>query len=673
MLNLLLINSPCMDTTPHPTERPGKPVILCDINYLCDQWLSHHDPEIPTFPGPLLSKKMKKEDLIDFIRRKTHECLIKDDVPDQQAAYVFWLIMEKFCTQNGNVMMTDITPLLWMGYNAYKNKLGDLEKEDHWCLLLARCLSNSNDSEDELWESVIKIGDTLASRGQIYPAHVCYVVAQVELDSYNDRTSFTLIGSGGLPFGKSAMREAFERTEVYEYALWLNSGFTQPNFQIVKLLHARRLADSGHSAQARNYCRTIATAVATFPSNITVILMSRLITLSEELYRGKAKEPNWLVNLRYLCLHKKVEQILGKDYIIPEQQVVWDVDSQSQGLLTAEKSTLHLTAMELQAEMWDEDSESDGSLMPETSTTYMNTLELQPEVWDVDSKVQEMLTFYPSCLKFLTEPEAQRFLALYTMGNCLGSGSFGTVYEGTCKKDGQQVAIKYIAKNASDWYITIPGESCKLLQEVALMQIVSKPPHSKNVLQLLDWFDMPNYFLLVLERPVPCMDVYSLCMSQKGVLDELLAKIIMLQVVEAARYCHNRGVFHRDIKAENLLFNPDTLEVKLIDFGCGDLWQDTPYEEYAGTPDFWPPEWILQQEYNAYPATVWSLGILLFSIVCGEMPFITDKEVVAGTLHFKPGLSKACCHLIEWCLEQDPTKRPSLQQISEHKWFTEDL
>ncbi|XP_017331913.1 uncharacterized protein LOC108270092 isoform X2 [Ictalurus punctatus] len=672
MLDLLLINSPCMDTAPQPTEGPGKPVILCDTDYLCDQWMSHHDLEIATFPGPLLSKKMKKEDLLDFIRRRTHECLIKDDIPDQQAAYVFWLIMEKFCTQNGNVMMTDITPLLWMGYSAYKNKLGDLETEDHWCLLLARRLSNSNDAEDELRESVIKIGDTLASRGQIYPAHVCYVVAQVELDSYNDRTSFSLIGSGGLPFGKSAMREAFERTEVYEYALWLNSGFTQPNFQIFKLLHARRLADSGHSAQARNYCRTIATAVATFPSNITVILMSRLIRLSEELYRGKAKEPNWLVNLRYLCLHK-VEQIPGKDYIIPEQQEVWDVDSQSQGLLTAEKFTLHLTAMELQAEMWDEDSDSDGSLMPETSTTYVNTSELQPEVWDVDSEVQEMPTFHPSCLKFLTEPEAQRFLALYTVGDMLGSGGFGTVYEGTCKKDGQQVAIKYIAKDASDFYIPIPGESCKLLLEVALMQIVSKPPHNKNVLQLLDWFDMPDCFLLVLERPVPCMDVYNLCMSQKGVLDEPLAKIIMRQVVEAARYCHNRGVFHRDIKAENLLFNTDTMEVKLIDFGCGDLWQDTPYEEYAGTPDFWPPEWILQQEYNAYPATVWSLGILLFSIVCGEMPFMTDEEVVAGTLQFKPGLSKACHHLIEWCLEQDPNKRPSLQQISEHEWFTEDL
>lgn len=70
------------------------------------------------------------------------------------------------------------------------------------------------------------------------------------------------------------------------------------------------------------------------------------------------------------------------------------------------------------------------------------------------------------------------------------------------------------------------------------MQIVSKPPHCKNVLQLLDWFDMPNYLLLVLERPIHCMDVYNLCMSHKGILDEPLAKIIMLQVIHLFFLAH---------------------------------------------------------------------------------------------------------------------------------------
>ncbi|KAK3563341.1 hypothetical protein QTP86_021822 [Hemibagrus guttatus] len=325
---------------------------------------------------------------------------------------------------------------------------------------------------------------------------------------------------------------------------------------------------------------------------------------------------------------------------------------------------------ELQAEIWDL---SEDIPIPEKFTTYVNTQEIQSEDWDVEDEVQEMPTFHPSCLEFLTDPEAQRFLDLYSIGNLLGSGGFGSVYEGVCKKDGQQVAIKYVPKDGADLYITVPGETCKLHLEVALMQMLSKPPHCQYVLQLLEWFEMSNGLLLVLERPIPCMDVYELCLSQQGILDELLAKIIMLQVVEAARYCQSRKVFHRDIKAENILFNRDTLDIKLIDFGCGDLWQDTPYVEYAGTPDFWPPEWIQQQEYYADHATVWSLGIFLFSIVCGEMPFSNEEEIVAGTLNFTPGLSESCCHLIKWCLEQDPTKRPSLKQISEHEWFTESL
>ncbi|XP_060776783.1 serine/threonine-protein kinase pim-1-like [Neoarius graeffei] len=315
-----------------------------------------------------------------------------------------------------------------------------------------------------------------------------------------------------------------------------------------------------------------------------------------------------------------VKHLLG-DYITPEQQEVWDVDGQSQGTLAVEISTHHLTAMELPDEMCDVDPESDDMLMSQNPTTYGNILDLQPEEWDVDC----------------------------------------------------EVAIKYVPKDPSDVYITIPGESCKLHTEVALMQIVSKPPHCKNVLQLLDLFDMPNYLLLVLERPIHCMDVYNLCMSHKGILDEPLAKIIMLQVVEAARHCYSLRVFHRDIKAENLLFNTDTMDVKLIDFGCGDLWQDTPYEEYAGTPQFWPPEWIQQDAYYADSATVWGLGILLFSLVCGEMPFQNEEEIVDGSLHFKPSLSQACHHLIKWCLEQDPTKWPSLTQISEHEWFTDVL
>ncbi|KAG7331236.1 hypothetical protein KOW79_005205 [Hemibagrus wyckioides] len=151
--------------------------------------------------------------------------------------------------------------------------------------------------------------------------------------------------------------------------------------------------------------------------------------------------------------------------------LVWDMDyHRSQD--TAEMPVF----TELQAEMWDLDSEADDTPMPEKFTTYQD---IQSEDWDVDD----------------------------------------------------ELAIKHIRKDGSELYITAPGETCKLHLEVALMQMLSKPPHCQYVLQLVDWFEMDNSLLLVLERPIPCMDVYELLLSEGGTLSEVLAKMIMLQVI----------------------------------------------------------------------------------------------------------------------------------------------
>ncbi|KAL7850354.1 hypothetical protein SRHO_G00197030 [Serrasalmus rhombeus] len=83
----------------------------------------------------------------------------------------------------------------------------------------------------------------------------------------------------------------------------------------------------------------------------------------------------------------------------------------------------------------------------------------------------------------------------------------------------------------------------------------------------------------------------------------------MLQVLEAACQCCRRGVLHRDIKTENLLINTDTSEVKLIDFGCGDWIRKTGYNEFAGTLEYHPLEFLLKGKYHAKPATVWSLSV----------------------------------------------------------------
>ncbi|MBH0219778.1 protein kinase, partial [Listeria monocytogenes] len=93
---------------------------------------------------------------------------------------------------------------------------------------------------------------------------------------------------------------------------------------------------------------------------------------------------------------------------------------------------------------------------------------------------------------------------------------------------------------------------------------------------------MPDHIIMVLQHPSPCMNLSDYLQLQKNPLSEAQAREIMRQVVWATRHCAARGVIHRDIKADNLLINTETLVVKLINFGCGDWLLDTPYTDYAG-------------------------------------------------------------------------------------------
>lgn len=114
------------------------------------------------------------------------------------------------------------------------------------------------------------------------------------------------------------------------------------------------------------------------------------------------------------------------------------------------------------------------------------------------------------------------------------------------------------------------------------MKMMSKPHRCNYVVELLEWFNMPEGIILVMERPSPCMNLNEFLQLHNRRLSEAQARDIMRQVVQAARHCAARGVIHMDIKAENLLINIDTLQVKLIDFGCGELLRDVPYKEFKG-------------------------------------------------------------------------------------------
>ncbi|XP_066944631.1 serine/threonine-protein kinase pim-1-like isoform X3 [Macrobrachium rosenbergii] len=254
----------------------------------------------------------------------------------------------------------------------------------------------------------------------------------------------------------------------------------------------------------------------------------------------------------------------------------------------------------------------------------------------------------------------------YRVGSVLGKGGFGTVYSGWRVRDCAPVAIKQVARAKITAWDMVGGRRAP--REVSLLLRVA---HVPNVVKLLDWIEREDSYLLVFERPEPCKDLFDYITEHK-VIPETEARSLFKQVVDIVRDCHAAGVIHRDIKDENLLVTYDNKGrpiLKLIDFGSGALLSEKTYTDFDGTRVYSPPEWIRHNQYEGVPATVWSLGILLYDLVCGDIPFEHDEQIVAARVQFRAAVTEECQHLVKWCLRVRPSERPSLDSILTHPWL----
>nr|XP_054506935.1 LOW QUALITY PROTEIN: serine/threonine-protein kinase pim-1-like [Agelaius phoeniceus] len=250
------------------------------------------------------------------------------------------------------------------------------------------------------------------------------------------------------------------------------------------------------------------------------------------------------------------------------------------------------------------------------------------------------------------------------LGLLPGHGSFGSIFAATRLSDGAPVAIKRVPRNRVRHWGELPDGTSAPLEIVLLAKVSTGFP---GVVQLLEYLELPNDILMmVLECPERCQDQQHFIGAPRF-LPEEVARELFHQVLEAVQHCTSCGVLHRDIKPENILLDLHTGPAKLIDFGCGTYLQETAYTHFAGTRSYSPPEWSHFGWYYGRPATIWSLGILLHQMVCGEHPFRRGQNINWGhQLSLPQGLSQECQDLIRRCLSMLDLERPSLEELFCH-------
>jgi len=262
--------------------------------------------------------------------------------------------------------------------------------------------------------------------------------------------------------------------------------------------------------------------------------------------------------------------------------------------------------------------------------------------------------------------ECRKFDQQYSVHCQIGQGGFGVVYWGRRRSDGLGVAVKFVWKDRVARWGQLWGRLVPL--EILLLQQVQP---CDQVVQLLDWYERSDCFILVMEKPENSLDLFDF-ISERGVSSEAVAKAIFQQVVEAALSCHSMGVVHRDIKDENILIEPTTLAIKLIDFGSGSLLSPEYCQaDFDGTRVYSPPEWVGHRLYLPLPGTSWSLGVLLYNLTHGDIPFHTDTAICRARPRIRSSLSPECQDLILQCLKVCPSERLSVDSILSHPWLQE--
>ena len=265
-----------------------------------------------------------------------------------------------------------------------------------------------------------------------------------------------------------------------------------------------------------------------------------------------------------------------------------------------------------------------------------------------------------------------KFTDYYELKEVIGKGKFGVVNLGIHKKTQQQVAVKIINK-----------DSIKTVEDKELVRIeigILKLCHHPNVVRLLDHLENEDYIFIVMEY-IEGGTLGQYFKKKNFNFSERQASSIMSQIANGVKYLHRYGIVHRDLKPDNIMITQqnDFGVIKIMDFGLSKIvsTQEKMVDGY-GTLSYVAPEVLLRTPYNK-EVDIWSMGVILYYMLCGHLPFKGNKEVIIAEKIVNDDLefdeeeweirSKKVRELISSCLKKEPEERITIDEFLNHPWF----
>uniref|UniRef100_A0A673CJ97 non-specific serine/threonine protein kinase n=1 Tax=Sphaeramia orbicularis TaxID=375764 RepID=A0A673CJ97_9TELE len=209
----------------------------------------------------------------------------------------------------------------------------------------------------------------------------------------------------------------------------------------------------------------------------------------------------------------------------------------------------------------------------------------------------------------------------------------------------------------------------ELFREVRIMKILNHP----NIVKLFEVIETERTLYLVMEY-ASGGEVFDYLVAH-GRMKEKEARAKFRQIVSAVQYCHQKHIVHRDLKAENLLLDAD-MNIKIADFGfSNEFTLGNKLDTFCGSPPYAAPELFQGKKYDGPEVDVWSLGVILYTLVSGSLPFDGQnlkelrERVLRGKYRIPFYMSTDCENLLKRFLVLNPAKRGTLEQIMKDRWI----